>query len=324
MDSFISHESALRWWQPPAPHQRVGRFPQRPRTSTAERLLVRSRLSGAFDPVAVARLGLSLDPLHVMLFSPSWRTRDESVVQHVWLGPLPERPFIAVAPGVYVASPELCFVQMAASLPMPRLVELGYEMCGGYARSFENRSSYFERRPITSVARLADAVARLDGTHGIKAARRALSLISDGARSPFEAIVAMLLSMPRSLGGFALEVPRMNRRVDLDAEARAVAKRAFLSCDLFWPRQRVDVEYDSRVWHSDAEKLAEDADRRTALDLMGVDMVTITTSQLFRAEAFRASAGLVARKLGRRESRCKEGPGERFGELHGLLLQPWL
>jgi hypothetical protein len=268
-------------------------------------------------------LGIGDGPLETMVFSSNYQRHLENVRQHVWSAPLPVRPFIGVAPGVSVASPELCFIQMASRLPVPRLVELGYELCGGYARYHADESSYFERRPITSTARLADAIGRSSAAHGIKRARLALPYVADGAASPFEAIVAMLLSLPCDLGGRGLDLPSMNYRISLHDEARATVRKPYLLCDLFWPGRGVDVEYDSRTNHSDPAKLAADADRRAALDIMGIDVVTITTRQLFDPAVFAIQANLVARKLGR--GGAGRAPlDERFRPLHAQLLGPWL
>jgi len=46
---------------------------------------------------------------------------------------MPDRCLAKIDSEILVASPELCFFQMASELPLVKLIELGYELCGSYS-----------------------------------------------------------------------------------------------------------------------------------------------------------------------------------------------
>ena len=52
---------------------------------------------------------------------------------HLFTGPLPGSSILRASDDVLVSSPELCFFQMASQLPLVKLIELGYELCGSYS-----------------------------------------------------------------------------------------------------------------------------------------------------------------------------------------------
>ena len=81
-----------------------------------------------------------------------------------------------------------------------------------------------------------------------------------------------------------------------------IARRAFLVCDIYWDavegRRALDVECQSRLAHAFDDAALSDADRATALDLVGVDVVNVTYGQLTSLARFDALSQLIAEKLG--------------------------
>ena len=68
---------------------------------------------------------------------------------------LPRRSFVKVAEGLYVASPELTFVQMASVLEEGALCACGMELTGGYPLDAEFRPDgevVYVRAPVTAEA----------------------------------------------------------------------------------------------------------------------------------------------------------------------------
>ena len=205
--------------------------------------------------------------------------------------------------GLAVTSPELCFLQMASELPLVGLVALGYELCGGYRLDPESAKDKGFRidRPLASVESLSSYVARTSGSKGNKNALKALRFIMDGSASPMETILAILLVFPHRLGGYGFPKPLLNHRIDASASVRkATGKSNYYYCDLYWPDEKVDVEYDSDVYHTGSNRIAQDAIRRNALSSMGITVVTVSRRQVVDTLKLRELAEELSKLLGRR------------------------
>lgn len=123
---------------------------------------------------------------------------------------------------------------------------------------------------------------------------RAVRYAVDGSASPMETALALMLSLPKSEGGYGLPKPQMNRVLPLDAETGRVRV-----ADLFWPEPKVVVEYDSDAFHTEKEKLRRDALRRNQLESQSVTVLTATAGHLSSLAALDELAGQIARALGR-------------------------
>ena len=129
MNLYIGYSSALYFWL----RGSRGLWLSEPGRAT-------SLAQGAYNLNDVQSFRFPRDPfgpkpLDIMVDDPAKRRNTPEQVCHVWAGPLPERSFVDIGHGVYVASPALCFVQAAAKLSFFELTELGYELCGKYSRT---------------------------------------------------------------------------------------------------------------------------------------------------------------------------------------------
>ena len=198
--------------------------------------------------------------------------------------------------GFRVCSPELCFVQMATGWNLPKLIELGFELCGAYDLS---DNSYRTCAPLTSVEKLTAYANSLDKTHGKRKAIKALRYVANGSASSRETILTMLLTLPYRMGGYGLKQPLLNHRIDLGRRERRIAGKNYLVCDLYWPEAKLDVEYDGGN-HEDPEQMLKDSMRRDALVSMGITVLTVTKWQLENGGSMNAIAHTVAEHTGKR------------------------
>ena len=108
---------------------------------------------------------------------------------------------------VCCSSPELTFLQIAVKHTLLETVYMGYALCSSYRIDADAENGIALREgddePLTSVARIGQYLAKVDGTYGSAKARRALAYVRDGSISPTESAMAMALGMPRRFGGFA-------------------------------------------------------------------------------------------------------------------------
>ena len=331
MKLFITHNSALEYWRA-HPH-------------SAEILKRRRRnVVVPNDPPTAKALdqfdlhGLSL-PLSVAVGSKNARRISKRVKTHVIDKPLPEGSMVDVGNGLFVASPELCFVQMAASLPFANLIELGIELCGTYSLcepddfydianpddytpfdDYEN-NGIIKRDPLTDVKKLSAFVARMTGAPGQRKAARALRYIVDGSASPRETLLVIMLTLPYNLGGYKLVQPTMNARIVVDDSSKGYNGKSVYYCDLFWPAANLAVEYDSDIHHTGASRLASDSIRRGNLASVGITVVTVTNQQVKNILKFEKLARFMADRL-KKNLRYDENPGfvEAQRQLRKLLL----
>lgn len=98
--------------------------------------------------------------------------------------------------GVFASCPELCFVQLAQSLPFHELVRAGNVLCGRFYLDAGKGGELGRREPLTSKRRIEAFLRANPGIKGVKEARRALPWVTEGAASPPEAFLAMVFGLP--------------------------------------------------------------------------------------------------------------------------------
>lgn len=297
MRLILSHQSALEFWKSGAMLGSVSV----PGSGRARGLMPDS-FAAAVSSIEAAdlqsRYGLSL-PLHTLVSGKS-RTdnRPGLLVTHVWANPEISDCFFRALPDMFVCSPEIVFLQMSAVLPFLELIKLGFELCGRYAVSKDGVE--YSREPLTSVERIKRVVERHRHLPGIRNARHALAYIRNDSYSPRETAVAMLLGLPYKFGGASFGMPVMNYSVELHDEARRLVGQRICKCDLYYPKCKLDLEYDSYEYHSGPAKMEHDSLRRDALALEGIKVLTVTNTQITNQAKLGALIHLVANASGKR------------------------
>lgn len=209
-----------------------------------------------------------------------------------WAG---DGDYLSLGNDIYIACPELAFLQSAETLSVPELAFLGLELCGAYV----SRDGAFERnRPPTCREALAEYLDRHAGVRGVGKAREALEFVVDGSASPRESQCVALLCLPQRFGGYGFKLPQVNAKVNLNAGQRRMLGKSYLRCDLLWEERMLAIEYDSDSCHSGAEKINDDSLRRNVLRTIGITVIDVTNAQIKSAEAFHGIAVQVERLLG--------------------------
>lgn len=295
MHLVISHASALRFWRTFNADISTLQRPRAPRPMDKPASLTPELLA------ELAELGFVPSPqkrLDLLFGTEGVRTRAKTICAHATARELPAGSLVKVSKHVLVASPELAFVQMSTRFSLGQLIMAGAEMSGTYALLAPDGSPLAlprTRKPLTSGARILECIASLDYDSASPAARAA-TRIPDNAASPMEAKVALLLSLPHAAGGYGLPAPLLNAPVALSEAAAALYPHANCRCDLFWPDAKLDLEYDGQEAHEN--RLTEDAARRAALAIEGVDVIGVSKAQVYDSDAFASIAQLLNKKLG--------------------------
>ena len=283
-------------------------------------------------------------PINIIIGNQRARRRSTIFQPRVYTGPTPDGCFINVGDGIAVSSPQFCFFQMASDLPLIKLIELGFELCGAYSLPVKDEpglmddgvfqsengqdtetagETTYNYPPLSSTKAINGFVTRMVDVGGQKNASRALRFIANGAASPMETKLVMLLTLPHRLGGFGLPMPELNKRIDpskADRQGLRLSEKAYFKCDLFWKEKAIAVEYDSDLFHTNEKSIHADSERRFDLDVIGIDPITVTGKQVRDPVALERIARQIAKKLGIRWQHKSEKSLEAEYELRRLLM----
>lgn len=163
-------------------------------------------------------------------------------------------------------------------------------------------SDTFVHRPFTNTAKISRFIEAVSQGHRrrsahMQKAEKALGSVLDSSASPRESILALMLTAERSKGGYALPMPILNQKIPINRSARHLFSHSYYRCDLFWPDANLAVEYDSDKFHSGVEKISQDSSRRGALNLLGIDVITVTNRQISHVSEMDRVARSIAKKL---------------------------
>lgn len=238
-------------------------------------------------------------PLRLMVPSGNMRYSRAAYKYTVESKPLPAGAFLSASKQICVASPELCVIQAAKKLSIPRLLELCMELCGTYALMKESARGFITRNhQLMTVSSLKDFLNRCNSASLNRKLAPWLAYIAEGSHSPMETREHLLMSLPKRIGGYGMPPAVLNMRVDLNDHESALSSRGFFLCDMCWPEQKVVVEYDGQSDHASAKDRADDATRQNILVSRGYAVFVITAKQIYDAREFDSIVKDIAHHLG--------------------------
>ena len=294
-------------------------------------------------------------PVDVLSTLPRDRRPSAIIRPRVWSEALPAGAVCHVDEGVAVFSPVLAVQQLAVRTNPVRVALLLSELMGTFsvyqppeplaaalqgladadrlpaycgwraARDNDGRlTGLWSRPPLLEAAALRAHLSHAP-SRGRSCLAKASLLARVGAASPFEVQAGMLLAEVPAHGGEGYGELMHNRRVQLSADARQVCRQGACYCDLFWEcgERGVDVECQSASHHFGVKSSARDADRATALQMMGIEVIQLTYAQMADASRFEVFSRFLAEKIGAeyREKSEREGRAQR--ELRAKVLVSW-
>jgi hypothetical protein len=231
------------------------------------------------------------------------RRRSKHIRAHSLTCRLPAQSCICLDDRLPVSGPELCFLQMAERLSTLELAQLGFEMCGRYLQA-DAGYGFVRHLPLTTVDRIKAMLAAMPpDTRCLGKAKRAASWVLDGSRSPMETRTALLLTLDRRLGGYGLDRPQMNVRIDLSEDAAAMAATPYYVVDLLWQPIRYAIEYNGADFHADVMR---DSRRHLALLHDGMTVAELTSEQVMNQTQLADVVREIQKKEGLRTRRPSE------------------
>ena len=263
-------------------------------------------------------------PVSLLVGSRGARRILGGAVCRVWEGALPERAFLKAGRSrdLFVSTPEFAYIQMAFGCTSIRLIVRGFEACGAYWTTQRDMRGFSAREPLTTPEAIGRMLSSTGAARASRKVRRALQHVCPGAASPMESALVMLLCLPCSMGGYGFSHPSLNYRVAVPLKYGDRIPQGYFLCDLYWDEARLDVEYDSTMFHAGSSReLVRNSIRRDGLALLGVSVVTVTAGQVYDVDEFDRVARLIAKKLGHRVRTDHVSDWEwRRGELRKQIL----
>ncbi len=144
---------------------------------------------------------------------------------------------------------------------------------------------------------------------------RAIKYVDNGSASIMESLVYMILRLPHALGGYGLDGAVFNCEIKLKSDAQVLLKQGCCIVDLYYKKAMLAVEYDSFTHHNTPSEQFKDVMRSDILKKLGVEVMHLSTIQLYNSKVCRDFAYDLAKRLGRRiQIRSK-----KFDEMHALI-----
>lgn len=275
--------------------------------------------------------GCASYPLHILVGRHTGSERDRNWCSHLITDALPDKSIVSLTEDIQCVNVGLAFLQEAARRSLVKTIILGFELCGTYRNELIEGDTVYQTKPLTDVINLRRMVERCSNLAGSQTAKEALRYVRDGSASPAETSAAMLFGLPCRLGGYGLGMPDMNVRKSCGNTAKRLTDRTHLICDLYWKEGGIDLEYQSRDFHSGELNRIRDSRRANALKSMGINYVSITNDELMNMAAVDAVASTIAAFMGKRIRTRYKDYVERKRALRNALglpverltLYPW-
>lgn len=330
MNAFLSVKESLKYWRSDVPY-----YQNELGVAPAYDVAFCDCASSVRDMVQCGAILLDgNDSIEVLVSSRSNLRYNERLSTRLITTPLPRGSFFEIGRGTYVCSPELTFLLASTMVPLRSLIALGCELCGTYSL-FGEGSAAIKHAQITDVATIREYLKKVPGMHGVKRAKQALGCMADGSASARETDLYMQYCMRPKYGSFGLGGVELNHTFDLDdhPQAKALTRLKKITPDLYWPKHKIAVEYESTEHHGayvsvrellsiNRRKLSSDSERRRTYDAMGIFVLTVTDGEFCNYDEVDRIAKLLARHM--KKYNIKDDLSSQFcrSELHEWLKIP--
>lgn len=304
-------------------------------------------------PVVPLLAANQVAPIDVLVSEHSACHASDTIAPHLWSHDLPLGACVNVSDEVSVATVAFALLQLAGRMSFTSLLMIASELCGSFAvfepcrpvadalqkmartgkiptiggwRPFVDGSgivsTLWSRPPLVQPRDLHEMAVSSNSQRGRKRLLKVAEHVLPNAASPFEARTALLLGLPRHLGGEGYNGLTLNKKVELSSSARMLAQRECCYCDLYWD-EGVDVECQSALVHENQSSFLSDSRRAAALQHMGIKTFPITYDQIKSERQFELLAQTIADLRGT-ERKPKTNRHEKIArDLRKQLFTSW-
>ena len=239
----------------------------------------------------LARLGIGSRPLHLLASHRSMQRYSKRHIVHIWSPPYPEGTFVHVSPHIYVLSPIASLMRMSTTMTDTEVLKHLYQLVGSYRIGPDG---LHERPPLMTLEQVRSYISSCNNVNGAKRIRQLLPFIAEGAASPEEAKLAIILVLPERMGGFGLPLPELNRQVIVGTGGQNETRYP----DLLWEVFKLIIEYLGDEHHNRPDRFGPDAARKTHLQEAGYTVIDVTKFQTARKDELDSIAATARNIMG--------------------------
>lgn len=162
-------------------------------------------------------------------------------------------------------------------------------------QGMSDASIVYQTKPMMSPKSFLEYVTQMPKSKGVERGRAVAAAAFASCASPMETMLALMLSLPTSMGGFGIPRPEANWKIPIPPDRQRFCSQSTMVGDLCWPEQRVMLEYYGWNEHFGAgpRKVADDAARANSLTALGWTVYHATFEQVNTLEGI----SLLARQL---------------------------
>jgi hypothetical protein len=262
MDIVLSHTTALEAYRAGIRTTRDARaaLPSRAPTPTDVRSWIEAFPFGHELP----------QPLDLLVSETTSSSRRADARVHASSASLPTGAIRKIDETAGIVSPELMLLQMARRATPLELVLLVCEMCGLYSISPDSPTGMEQREtPLTSTGAILGFLEQAKGCRGASILRKACGLAFDASGSPMESKLAIRVSWPRRLGGYALPVESLNEELATSLSEKHVRKPDLLLKRPEEGAMGICIDYHGGI-HEGPERHRIDDERANELLALGI------------------------------------------------------
>ena len=261
---------------------------------------------GAFGPdlgrlasLSPRQMGLK-EPCEILVPPGTPRICNSRWLGRYWSGAILPGSIFSIGRGLYITSPEICYLQMAPRLGVIDSAKLAMELCGPYSTIVAPGSWYLERPALTSKDALSSYLVK-SGLGSVNShARRALVFAADDIESPMEGAMKLFVNLPYRYGCPGFPEGEINHEVPLTPEESRMLDKGKLRCDEFWGFKKRALEYKGELSHSGEPNLRKDTARENILRSKGITVINATYDSLSTEKGFEALCLALSKGLGKR------------------------
>lgn len=292
MTIFLTDKTALDFWKWKATTLSSLENPVRIR---------QSRVYGSPNPSSDIRIACSHfrrgdEPISVLVSTNNDLRHSNGIKYHKCSASLAPYSFCRLDRDLYVSTPEHLFVRYAQLASFIELLLIGICLMGTYTViDGENCRISNRDEPLMKLKSLKKYLSCCRHIPGIANAKKALPYLIEGAESPKEAELALLLSLPKRYGGFNLPKPIFSMQLISKSNTNGFYS---LRPDLCWPKAKIAIEYESKTWHSGEERFEQDSLRRNTIRSLGWDVTTVTRKEIGSLDKIEMIAESIRLRMG--------------------------
>ena len=158
----------------------------------------------------------------------------------------------------------------------------------------------YHTKPLITLESFSEYLAHMGSAKGVDRARHVAKAALEGAASPMETMLALMLTLKVRIGGFGLPKPKLNWEIPLKVGDCDLSSQDAFVADMCWPKKRLVVEYYGWDEHFGAgpHKVASDSARANSLTALGWTVLHVTFEQASTLSGITLLARQIAHLLG--------------------------